>query len=335
VNSFPQLRRDPIVDRWVLIAPERARRPFQLGEVASTSPADWCPFCEGEESRTPPEVFALRQPNTRTDGPGWSVRVVPNIFPAARRDVPNCEGNLFFQAATGYGVHEIVVEAPQHEISIAALSESQVRSVFEVFRQRLNVLSADPRLSYVQIFKNHGAGAGATVAHVHSQILGVPLVPREIAAELKSVEAHHEQTDRCIYCDLIERELADGARVVATTKNCVAIAAFAGRFPYETWVLPRRHGHDFRKTTDAAVQETADLVRAILRRLETLIERPNYNLALHTSPPHDAARAGYHWHWEILPRVTGIAGFELATGCFINPLPPELAAERLREGAAP
>jgi UDPglucose--hexose-1-phosphate uridylyltransferase len=152
VNSFPQLRKDPIVDRWVLIAPERARRPFQLGDVATTSPASWCPFCEGEESRTPPEVFALRRPDSRPDAPGWIIRVVPNIFPAARRDAPTCDVNGFFEAAPGYGVHEIVVEAPQHESSIAALSESQVRSVFGVFRQRLTALSADPRLKYVQVF---------------------------------------------------------------------------------------------------------------------------------------------------------------------------------------
>jgi UDPglucose--hexose-1-phosphate uridylyltransferase len=261
--------------------------------------------------------------------------VVPNIFPAARRDAPTCDVNGFFEAAPGYGVHEIVVEAPQHESSIAALSESQVRSVFGVFRQRLTALSADPRLKYVQVFKNHGAGAGATVEHVHSQILGVPLVPREVTAELNGVEAHHRLTGRCIYCDLVARELTDGARVVATTENCVAIAAFAGRFPYETWVLPRRHEHDFRKTNDAALEESADLIRSILRRLETLIDRPSYNLALHTSPLHDADRPDYHWHWEILPRVTGIAGFELAAGCFINPLPPELAAERLRGASTP
>jgi UDPglucose--hexose-1-phosphate uridylyltransferase len=335
VNSFPQLRKDPIVDRWVLIAPERARRPFQLSEVATTSVADWCPFCEGEEGRTPPEVFAIRRRDSRPDAPGWTLRVVPNIFPAARRDAPTCEVTGFFEAAPGYGVHEIVVEAPQHESSVAALSETQVRAVFGVFRQRLSAHSTDPRLKYVQIFKNHGAAAGATVEHVHSQILGVPVVPREVTAELNGVENHHRLTGRCIYCDMVGRELTDGARVVATTENCVAIAAFAGRFPFETWVLPRRHEHDFRKTHDATLEETADLIRSILRQLEKLIDRPSYNLALHTSPLHDADRPGYHWHWEILPRVTGIAGFELAAGCFINPLPPELAAERLREGQAP
>jgi UDPglucose--hexose-1-phosphate uridylyltransferase len=335
VNAFPQLRKDPIVDRWVLIAPDRARRPFQLSESTARLAADWCPFCEGEEARTPPEVFAVRRPDSRPDFPGWSVRVVPNIFPAARRDAPICDSDGSFDAVPGYGAHEIVVESPQHESSIAALSESQVRSVFCVYRQRLTALSADARLRYVQIFKNHGAGAGATVEHVHSQILGVPLVPREITAELASVEQFHRETGRCIFCDLIEREIDDGARVIASTDHCIAIVAFAGRFPYETWVLPKRHEGDFRKTDDAVIADAAALTRLILQRLESVIARPSYNVALHTSPLHDTARPDYHWHWEILPRVTGIAGFELSAGWFINPTPPELAAERLRGGQVP
>jgi UDPglucose--hexose-1-phosphate uridylyltransferase len=330
MTIFPQLRKDPIVDRWVMIAPERAGRPFDLAKVGRSRVAGPCPFCEGEEQRTPPEVFAIREAGTHPNSPGWRIRVVPNIFPAARRDAPPSARELPFLSETGYGVHEVVVESPEHESSLADLSRRQIRSVFQAYQTRLADLAGDPRLQYVQIFKNHGAGAGASVEHVHSQILGVPRVPREIAAELFAAENFHRDSGRCVFCDWLDRELADRARVVSIGENCVAVAAFAGRFPYETWIMPRAHGASYQNATAAELNEVADFTRAILKRLGELIENVSYNLVLHTAPLHDGPRADYHWHWELLPRTTGIAGFELASGWFINPVPPEIAAERLR-----
>jgi UDPglucose--hexose-1-phosphate uridylyltransferase len=318
---FPQLRKDPVVDRWVLIAPERAARPTELEDPGHLAHHSTCPFCAGHEAETPHEVFALRRPGTPADGPGWRVRVVPNRFPAVGRD-----------AEAAYGVHEVVVECPHHEASLAAFSVEQVRDVFAVQRERLTALRADDRLQYVQVFKNHGAPAGASVEHAHSQILGTSFLPREVQAELDGAAEFRALHGRCVYCDLIDRELAVGARVVATGEHVVAITAWAGRFPYETWVLPRRHTAHYDRLRDAELSDLAAVMRTVLQRLAASAGDPAYNLILHTTPPLMEDLPHYHWHWEILPRMTGIAGYELATGCYLNPLPPEEAAARLRGG---
>lgn len=330
MNLFPQLRRDPIVDRWVLIAPERGGRPFDFTEHGDVAQAGSCPFCEGHEFQTPHEVFALRQPETQPDSPGWQIRVVSNMFPAARRDAPPCGGDDLLQAAAGYGVHEVVVESPRHVKSWTELPREQVRSIFRVYQDRLTDLSRDSKVAYAQVFKNHGAAAGASVEHVHSQILGVPLIPREMRAELDAASDHFGKTNRCIYCELIDREIGSGARVIHADDRVVALAAFAGRFPYETWILPRHHHSAYHRANAADLNASADAIGMVLNRLHLRVEGISYNLVLHTSPFHDAPWPDYHWHWKLLPRTTGIAGFELSTGWFINSLPPELAAEHLR-----
>jgi len=329
-SAFPQLRKDPILDRWVLIAPERAARPTELDVPAHLTHHAVCPFCEGQEHDTPHESLALRAPDSRPDGPGWRVRVVPNRFPAVRRMAGEPTADPLFKLEPGYGVHEVVIECPQHESSLAALPEEHVRDVFAVYRDRLAALRSDPRIAYAQLFKNHGAGSGASLEHAHTQILGLPRVPRTVQDELDATAAYHQAHARCIFCDLLERELAVGERVVLEGKHCAAVAAFAGRFPYETWVLPRRHAADFDRLTAAELADITRVVRTVLRRLAAAVADVTYNLVLHTAPFREPA-PHYHWHWELLPRLTGIAGFELAGGYFLNPLPPEDAAARLRK----
>jgi UDPglucose--hexose-1-phosphate uridylyltransferase len=330
MSSFPQLRKDPIVDRWVLIAPERARRPIEIAPVCESSASMTCAFCEGEEARTPHEVDALRSPGTDPDQPGWQVRVVANMFPAARCDAPEQRGGSHYLVEAGYGAHELVVEWPQHETSLSSLPGDQVRAIFRVYCRRMQHMAADARLQYAQLFKNHGAAAGASVEHVHSQLLAVPHIPREIAAELGGGRRWFQRNETCAYCDLIEKETADGQRFVAANEHAVAFTAFAGRFPFETWIVPRRHSSHFERTRNEYLDAMADLIHVVLRRLDRVIEKPSYNLILHTAPLHDSPRPDYHWHWELLPRTTGIAGFELSSGWYLNPLPPEAAADKLR-----
>jgi UDPglucose--hexose-1-phosphate uridylyltransferase len=330
---FPQLRKDPVVDRWVLIAPERAARPTELEVPAHLTHHDACPFCEGREAETTPEVLAVRAPDSRPNGPGWRVRVIANRYPAVRPDAggESVDAALFV-ARPGVGWHEVVVECPQHEVSLAALSAEQVRFVFAAYRDRLAALRHDERIAYAQVFKNHGVDAGASVEHAHSQILAVPVVPREVRAELDGAAAYARAHGRCVFCDLLARERAAGERMVLETEYLAAFTAYAGRFPYETWVFPKRHAGHFDRLTDGELADLAGVVRTLLRRLGAVVDDLAYNYVVHSLPLRAAESPAYHWHLELLPRLTGIAGFELATGCFLNPLPPEEAAARLREG---
>jgi UDPglucose--hexose-1-phosphate uridylyltransferase len=330
---FPQLRKDPVVDRWVLIAPERAARPTELDVPAHLTHHEVCPFCEGREAETTPEVLAVRDPGSRPDGPGWRVRVIANRYPAAR---PDAGGSLvdagLHVARPGVGWHEVLVECPQHEVSLAALPGEQVRLVFAAYRDRLVALRHDERIAYAQVFKNHGVDAGASLEHAHSQILAVPVVPREVRAELDCATAYARAQGRCVFCDLLARERTAGARMVLETEHVAAFTAYAGRFPYETWVLPKRHSGHFDRLKDGELADLAAAVRTLLRRLGAVVDDLAYNYVVHTLPLRAAESPAFHWHLELLPRLTGIAGFELATGCYLNPMPPEEAAARLQEG---
>ncbi len=330
----PRLRRDPVVDRWVYVSPERAGRPIErAGPPAERSRT--CQFCEGQECETPHEICAVRTACTAPDSPGWRVRVVPNKFPACRLDsAAATQDDALFASLPGVGIHEVVLECPHHEASLAALPVAQVQTVFGVYRARLRALAADDRLAYAQVFKNHGTAAGASVSHAHSQILGLGRVPRELEAEYVGAEHYRTAHGRCVYCDLVARETTSGERIVWEGDHVVAFAAWAGRFPYETWVLPRRHGGHFADSSDAEVAEMAAALHRLIGRLGELEADLSYNYLLHELPLRAAETPAYHWHWELLPRLTGVAGFEMACGTFVNPLSPEAAAGRLRDASS-
>jgi len=303
-----QIRHDPITGRPVLIAPERAARPGALTPAAGALPDDTadCPLCEGRESRTPPELLADR-PTGPADAAGWRVRVVPNRYPAVRGEL---------------GAHELLVECPNHEPSLERLTQDQICAVLAMYRQRLLARAAEGRWQYGMLFKNHGLAAGASLAHAHSQLIALPDVPPMLNAELSAC------ANSCGFCRFLESELADGTRVIRSTRRFVALTAFAGRLPFESWLLPREHHASFERTTDGEMTEFCELLADVLSRLAATADRPAYNLYLHNAPW--PARP-FHWHFELVPRLTGIAGFELGAGMFINPLAPEDAAGRLRE----
>jgi UDPglucose--hexose-1-phosphate uridylyltransferase len=316
-----------------MIAPERAGRPSDLEPRPRMAHHKTCQFCEGREDETTPEVLAVRAPGSRRDGPGWKLRVVANRYPAVRGDAHGETVDCgLFVAQPGVGAHEVVVECPQHEPSFAALTPVQIRLVFAAYRERLQVLRRDERLAYAQVFKNHGVAAGASVEHTHSQILALAQVPHDLREEFTAADTYHQAHGRCVFCDLLVREREAGVRMVMETEHIVAFAAFAGRFPYETWLGPKRHAGHYDGLTDIELTEVADAIRTILRQLGGLKEDAAYNYVLHTLPLRAAESPAYHWHIEILPRLTGVAGFEFATGCFLNPVPPEEAAARLRAG---
>src|SRR5262245_61128666 len=326
------LRKDPVTGRWVIISTERQKRPsdFQIETVVS-KPDDLCPFCEGHADKTPPEILAYSN-GKPANGRGWDVRVVPNKFPALR-----VEGNLdregqgLFDRMNGIGAHEVIIETPDHQATLATMGEQAIERIFWAWRDRVLDLKHDFRLRYIVIFKNHGAAAGATLEHAHSQRIALPIVPREMSEELDGARRHYQQKERCVFCDIIRQELRDRTRVISESADFVAVAPYAPRFPFETWLLPKRHASRFE---DAPRHEYASLARMLgdlLRRMNKTLENPPYNLLIHSAPVVERAGEYYHWHVEVIPKLTKVAGFEWATGFYLNPTSPEEAAQVLRD----
>jgi UDPglucose--hexose-1-phosphate uridylyltransferase len=328
----PELRKDPVTGRWVIISTERRKRPndFRV-ERAFSIGRECCPFCPGHEDLTPPEVLAYRQNGAAANGPGWDVRVVPNKFPALEVEGGlDREGEGMFDRMNGIGAHEVIIETPVHDRTLAKMTEGEIERVLWAFRERMQDLKQDRRLQYILIFKNHGAAAGATIEHAHSQLIALPIVPDFVRDELDGAMRHFKAKDRCVFCDIIHQELADGRRVVMENADIVAVAPFAPRLPFETWLLPRRHGARFEDAPRHEYESLARLLKALLMRVDRALESPAYNLIVHTSPFAEAVDDFYHWHVELMPKLTRTAGFEWGTGFYINPTSPEEATRVLR-----
>lgn len=338
---MPELRHDPIQKRWVILSTERGRRPSDFAPTTATSKPTDCPFCPGHEHFTPRELFAVRSQGTPNDA-NWQVRVIPNKFPALR-----VEGDLdrfgagMYDRMTGVGAHEIIVESPDHDMDLPELSVHQVYLVMRAWRDRMADLMRDPRLRYILVFKNFGATAGATIDHPHSQLIALPVTPHTVALELDAARAHYNVKERCIFCDVLRQEIEERKRVVSIDEHFVTWCPYAARFPFETWISPRVHAHDFALASDELLRYLAVNLRDALQRMNRALGNPPYNLIIHSAPntlhrpvrAHywETLQADYHWHIEIFPRLTRSAGFEWGSGIYINPTPPEDSAAFLRD----
>src|SRR3989449_3157056 len=229
---------DPIVGRWVIISTERAKRPTDFRQVVPPLPAQpLCPLCPGNEAQTPPEILAYRATGGTPNASGWSLRVVPNKFPALQIEGDlGREGVGLYDRMNGVGAHEVIIESPDHKATLASLSEKQLEDVFWAYRDRILDLRKDARLRYILIFKNHGQAAGATLEHTHSQLIALPIVPTTVVNEIAGCREHYKDKERCIYCDIIHQEISDRSRVVSENSEFLSIAPFASRFPFEVWV---------------------------------------------------------------------------------------------------
>jgi len=330
---MPELRKDPIIGRWVIISTERAARPGDFKGEAPEPSATFCPFDEGNEDKTPPEIIAYRAPGTKPNTPGWRLRVVPNKFPALR-----IEGDLekrgvgVYDRMNGVGAHEVIIEVPRHVLTLTALSVEEIQDVLWAYRDRLADLKRDTRFTYGMVFKNVGRTAGASLEHTHSQLIVLPTVPRTVADEMRGARAYYDYRERrCIFCDIISQELDTGDRVVLDGADFVAFEPYAARFPFETWILPKRHMAHYEDIARLGTAELARCLRTTLMKIEKALNMPAYNYIIHTTPFDMGEAPHYHWHIEVIPRLTRVAGFEWGTGFYINPVPPEDAARFLRD----
>lgn len=348
---MPELREDPWTGRWVLIAAERSQRPHDPPSRQAAAPArPSCPFCPGHEKETPPEVFRAGFDDlARLDGsagladeaPGtgpWQVRVVPNRYPMVRSEVgpePLAWGGR--ARVPAFGVHEVIVETPDHAASFQEMSVEARRLVLAVAGQRLAVHYQDRRLEQVLLFKNWGAEAGASLEHPHLQLVGLPWVPPRVRRELVRSGEHLRSHGTCLLCTIVQEELGDGARVIAADDAMVLLAPFASGSPYEVWLIPRRHRARFENSSPEEREALGRWIGWLVGRVEALLGPVAYNWVLHTAPRRGRGflegaelEGGYHWHVEFRPRVSVPAGFEWGAGVDVNVVAPEQAAAWLR-----
>ncbi|MEE8640442.1 MAG: galactose-1-phosphate uridylyltransferase [bacterium] len=332
---MPELRRDPVVGRWVIIAVERAKRPQDVAPIENahtTAEGERnCPFCPGREDQTPPEIMAYRPAESPPNSPDWTVRVVPNKYPALQ-----IEGELdaraegIYDRMNGIGAHEVIIETPDHNATLATMPLQQLEAMLHAFVDRAADLEKDTRFKYIQIFKNVGEAAGASLEHPHCQLIATPVVPKRIAEELAGGLAHFEYKQRCVFCDILRQEYDDGARLVFADDLIVSFVPYASRFPFEIQVMPRRHVSSFKNVAEEEVKHLAGQVKLIMEKIDGVLRTPPYNLVLHTAPCGMDELEHYHWHIEIIPKLAKVAGFEWGTGFYINPTVPEQVAECLR-----
>lgn len=327
---MPEIRQNLISRQWVIYSTERAKRPDQFRqtkEAARKLPRfnPHCPFCPGNEEKTPPESFRVPR-----DG-NWQVRVVPNKFAAL-----SAEGELvrtqdgMKRTLTGVGIHEVIVESPRHDTTLALMDDANVGQVIGTYLERYHKVLADPRVEQVTLFKNHGEGAGTSLEHPHSQLIGTPVIPSEVRERLETALQFYDDNGKCIFCAMLEQELADGVRIVAENDHFVAFVPFAALSPFSLWIYPRRHCASFGCMESGEIPGLGHILRVVLRKLYDGLDNPDYNLVIRTAPKESEQVRYYHWYMSLVPRLTRLAGFEMGSGMFINVTLPEPSAEYLR-----
>lgn len=329
---MPELRKDPILGRWIIIAQERNKRPTDFLVEEFKVKGGFCPLCAGNEKTTPDEVLVYGREWGYPNTPGWKLRVVPNKYPALIIEGElDKQGEGLYDRMNGIGAHEVIIESPNHEDRFSHLPPHTMLLTFRAFRDRIRDLAKDNRFNYVVVFKNFGKAAGASLEHSHSQLVALPILPRMVTSELEGSLSYYKYKDRCIFCDIIRQEIQQNTRLVCENSHFVTLAPFAPRSPFEMWVLPRFHNSSYIDQDDTSLGKLAEIFSETLRRLDTCIPNVPYNFVLHTQPLRSGPLEYYHWHFEIVPKLTSIAGFEWGTGFYINPMPPEDTCRYLRE----
>jgi UDPglucose--hexose-1-phosphate uridylyltransferase len=328
---MPEFRQNFFSKEWVIIATERAKRPEELVTQRVVQPVssfvETCPFCPGNEAMSPTEVF--RSPVI--PGAPWAVRVIPNKFAALSSAVQPTRGLQHLRRRIeGFGFHEVIIESPDHSRCTALMTDEHVARIFGVYRDRYNALSADRRVNHITIFKNHGADAGASQPHPHSQLIATPVIPSQVRHRLFEALRHYDDAGECMFCHMVESEIEDRTRIVLKSEHFVAMEVFASPTPFATHIFPLRHMASFGDISDAEVADLAQILRMLLGKIYVGLENPDLNYTVRSAPAEYAGARHFHWYVSVIPRLTRTAGFELGSGMFINTVLPETAAEFLR-----
>ncbi|HKI00211.1 MAG TPA: galactose-1-phosphate uridylyltransferase [Candidatus Sulfotelmatobacter sp.] len=328
---MPELRQNFFTKEWVIIATERAKRPEDLATHRALQPVpafvETCPFCPGNESKTPAEV--LRSP--ASPGEPWAVRVIPNKFAALSSELqPARNLQHLRRRIAGFGFHEVIIDGPDHSCCMALLPDEHVARILSVYRERYNALSLDRRVDHITIFKNHGADAGASLQHPHSQLIATPVIPSQVRHRLHEALRHYDDVGECMFCHMVECEIEDQTRVVLKGEHFVAMEVFASATPFATHIFPLRHMASFGDISDGEIEDLARVLRALLAKIYVGLENPDLNFTVRSAPAEYAGARHFHWYVSVIPRLTRVAGFELGSGMFINTVLPEAAAEFLR-----
>ncbi|XP_051150380.1 ADP-glucose phosphorylase [Andrographis paniculata] len=335
-SRSPEIRKDAVHNRWVIFSPARARRPsdFKSKNDPSQNSRNQveCAFCAGHENECAPEIFRF-PPESTSD---WQIRVIQNLYPALSRDLDpsseDCAGGLV--TVSGFGFHDVVIESPSHPIVLTDLSPAQVAGVLLAYKKRIDQLRLLDSIKYVQVFKNHGASAGASMSHSHSQIMGLPVVPPTASARIQSMKEHYNETGECALCEATRN---NNHLLIDESGHFSSITPFAAAFPFEIWIIPRKHSWHFHDIDNDKASDLGGLLKLTLAKMSAQLNNPPYNFVIHSALLHiDPSQTPFnHWFIQIVPQLTVLGGFELGTGCYINPVFPEEAAKLLREVKLP
>jgi UDPglucose--hexose-1-phosphate uridylyltransferase len=328
-----ELRQDPTTYDWVIIAEERAKRPheFKRAKAAKKLPEydPSCPFCKGNEHFTP-ETIAVSG-----NGGDWKIRVVPNKYPALTPDGDTTRTEFkLFRKTHGYGRHEVIIDTPLHNEFMPFMEDAHVEDLIKMYRDRYIALKKDPSIKIIIIFKNHGKEAGTSLEHPHSQIVASPIVPPYIRRKYEVATQYYDNTGRSLQFDIQQAELAEKKRVIATTKHFTVIHPFASHYPFETWLMPKEHKPSFGHINEDEIKDLARVLKDVLLKLYVSLDNPDYNFIINTAPVDDEHKSYYLWHFQIIPKLTQVAGFELGSGIFINTALPEETADFMRHFTA-
>jgi UDPglucose--hexose-1-phosphate uridylyltransferase len=326
-----ELRFDPIKKHWVIIAGQRAKRPSEFQVTIETKGEVDCPFCPGHEHETPDAILTI--PGQQHGS--WAARLIPNKFPAVDFSGDPVGDVLPHHInREGRGRHEVMIESVFHSDRQAQYSTSHFASLLAIYQARLRLYKTKSNCLYSTLFTNVGSRGGATLSHPHSQIIGLPLIPAVIQTELDSAIEHKARHGSCLFCDMISAELDSNSRIVYVDDDFAAIAPYASRFAYEFTIYPRNHLADFCDLEQSVIESTALCLIKVLSSLDIALRNPDYNLILHAAPKTEPSFGevtgkAFHWHFEVIPRVSTQAGMEWGTGIHINSIPPEMAARLL------